>query len=202
VLRECLKDTRVESVLALNRKSLGINHPKLQELNLPDLKDLSKVENQLAGYTTCFYCLGTTSAGKTEEEYFKITYALTMRVASTLCLLNPDMVFCYLSAAGADNTEKGSIMWARVKGKTENDLKKLPFSDFYTFRPMLLTPLKGSAKTHVFYKYISWFFPLGRILFPNGFCTLEELAFSMISVGYYGFSKTVIKPKDMVKLAN
>jgi uncharacterized protein YbjT (DUF2867 family) len=201
VLIECLQDNRVESVLTLNRKSLGIMHPKLKEVVLQDLYDLSSVETNLAGYTTCFYCLGTTSVGKTEEQYSIVTNMLTMMVATTLCRLNPSMVFCYISAAGADNTEHGKTMWARVKGKTENELKELPFNHVYAFRPFLLTPNRGSKKTHGFYKYISWFFPLGRLLFPNGFCTLKELGLSMITVGFQGFSKMIVKPKDMVKLA-
>ena len=201
VLNECLQDNRVESVITLNRKSLGITHPKLKEVVLQNLYDLSSVEKYLVGYTTCFYCLGTTSAGKTEDEYFRVTNVLTMIVATTLCKLNPSMVFCYISAAGADNSGHDKVMWARVKGKTENELKKLPFNHFYAFRPFLLTPNGGSAKTHGFYKYISWFFPLGRLLFPNGFCTLKELGLSMITVAFQGYSKTIVKPKDMVKLA-
>ena len=111
------------------------------------------------------------------------------------------MVFCYISAAGANNSEHGKVMWARVKGKTENELKELPFTHVYAFRPFLLTPNRGSTKTHGFYKYISWFFPLGRLLFPNGFCTLKELGLSMITVSFRSYSKTIVKPKDMVKLA-
>ena len=201
VLQECLKDARIATILVLTRNSLGVNNPKLKEVVLPNLKFLSIVQDQLKGYSTCFYCLGTTSVGKTEDEYCEVTNTLTVTVAQTLCKLNPHMVFCYISAAGADNTGKGRIMWARVKGKTENDLSELPFDDFYSFRPMLLTPYKGSKKTHGFYKYISWFFPLGRILFPNSFCTLKELALSMITIASQGYSKMIIKPKDMVKLA-
>jgi hypothetical protein len=201
VLNECLQDNRVESVLTLNRKSLGITHPKLKEVVLQNLYDLSSVEKYLVGYTTCFYCLGTTSVGKTEDEYFIVTNDLTMIVAILLCRLNPNMVFCYISAAGADNSEHGKVMWARVKGKTENELKELLLTHVYAFRPFLLTPNRGSAKTHGFYKYISWFFPLGRLLFPNGFCTLKELGLSMITVAFQGYSKTIVKPKDMVRLA-
>jgi len=201
VLNECLQDNRVESVITLNRKSLGITHPKLKEVVLPNLYDLSSVEKYLVGCNTCFYCIGTTSVGKTEDEYFRITNDLTMIVAILLCRLNPNMVFCYISAAGADNSEQGKVMWARVKGKTENELKELPFNHVYAFRPFLLTPNRGSNKTHGFYKYISWFFPLGRLLFPNSFCTLKELGLSMITVAFRGYSKTIVRPKDMVKLA-
>ena len=110
VLMECLNDSRIGSILTLNRRSSGIVHPKLQELILPDLHDLSSVEHQLIGYSACFYCLGTTSAGKTEDEYVDVIYTLTIKIASLLCRLNSDMVFCYMSAAGADNKEKGRIM--------------------------------------------------------------------------------------------
>jgi Predicted nucleoside-diphosphate-sugar epimerases len=201
VLTECLKDNRIDAVLSLSRKPLGITHPKLKELVLPDLHDLTDAENHLSGYDTCLYCLGTTSVGKSEEQYAGVTYELTMSVATVLSRLNSDMIFCYISALGADNTEKSKVMWARVKGKTENALSKLQFGNFYAFRPQLLTPNKDATHTHRFYKYISWFFPLGRLLFPDGFCTLQELAKSMINVGISGFPKTVITPRDMVNLA-
>jgi hypothetical protein len=124
-----------------------------------------------------------------------------MSIASKINSLNPGIVFCYLSAAGADTTGKGKNMWARVKGKTENDLKKMALGNFFMFRPFLLTPTKGLKKTHSFYRYISWLFPLSRLLYPKGFCTLRELALAMITVGVRGFPRTVITPPDMVKLA-
>ena len=167
VLQECLKDARIATILVLTRNSLGVNNPKLKEVVLPNLKFLSIVEDQLKGYSTCFYCLGTTSVGKTEDEYYEVTNTLTVNVAQTLCKLNPHMVFCYISAAGADNTGKGKIMWARVKGKTENDLSELPFDNFYSFRPMLLTPYRGSKKRtafinifHGFSLSVEFYFPI------------------------------------------
>ena len=200
VLYECLSDPRVRSILVLNRKPSHLIHPKLTEIVLSDLSALSPFEQRFTGYTTCFYCVGTTSVGKTEPEYFETTYSLTMSIASKITSLNPGIVFCYLSAAGADTTEKGKSMWARVKGKTENDLKKISLGNFFVFRPFLLTPTKGLKKTHPFYRYISWLFPLSRLLYPKGFCTLRELALAMITVGVRGFPRTVITPPDMVKL--
>src|SRR5262245_52821814 len=122
VLLECFQHNNVDTVLVLGRKPCGIAHPKLKEIVHGNLYDLSPIASQLAGFNACFFCLGTTSVGKSETEYYNVTYTLTMHVAETLSKLNPDMVFCYISGAGTDSTEKGNLMWARVKGKTENDL--------------------------------------------------------------------------------
>ena len=149
----------------------------------------------------CFYCLGVTSIGKSEGDYTKLTYDLTFKIAKPLLKLNPGITFCYVSAKGTDNSEKGKTMWARVKGRTENDLAKMGFRQFHAFRPFMLTPTKGLRNTHGFYNYISWLFPLGRLVYPEGFCTLKELALAMIKVGYQGYSQQTITPTDMVKLA-
>ena len=135
VLHECLQHPDVESVLVINRKPCGIIHDKLKEIILKDFFDLSQIENQLSGYNTCYFCAGVSSVGKKEDEYKRITYDLTMNFAKTLLRLNPEMVFTYVSGVGTDNTEKGRSMWGRVKGKTENDLLKLPFKAAYMFRP-------------------------------------------------------------------
>jgi len=201
VLKECLDDPRIGTVLSLARRHGSRTHPKLKELVVPDLRNLSAVKDQLHGYDICFYCLGTTSMGKTEEQYTEVTFGLTMSIATALSQQNPGMIFSYLSALGADNTEKGRVMWARIKGRTENALGHLRFGHFYAFRPQLLTPNKHAASTHAFYNYISWVFPIGRLLFPNSFCTLQELAKSMINASISGFPKNVITPIDMVKLA-
>ena len=156
VLHTCLEHPQVASVLIINRKSLGLSHPKLTEVLHADFYDLSAIENQLKGYNACFFCLGVSSVGMKEADYFKVTYTLTMHVAEMLARLNPDMVFCYVSGQGTDSTEKGRSMWARVKGKTENDLQKLPFSRVYAYRPGFIKPITGLSKTHSFYKYVNW----------------------------------------------
>ncbi len=142
VLHECLLHPDVESVLVINRKPCGLSHPKLKEVIQTDFFDLSAIENQLSGYNACFFCAGVSSVGMKEPEYYRLTYTLTLHVAQTLSKLNPGMVFCYVSGSGTDSTGKGRIMWARVKGKTENDLMKLPFRQTFAFRPAFMLPNK------------------------------------------------------------
>jgi hypothetical protein len=201
VLHECLQDPRVTAVLVVNRKPAGIVHPKLTEIIHADFYDFSAIEKYLSGYNACFFCLGVSSVGMKKADYYKATYTLTMQVATTLARLNPTMVFCYISGAGTDSSEKGRSNWARVKGKTENDLMRLPFRDVYALRPGFIKPTKGLTKTHPFYKYITWLFPLGRALFPNGFCTLQELGLSMIRLAGQGTDKKIIEGRDIIRLA-
>jgi uncharacterized protein YbjT (DUF2867 family) len=201
VLHESLLDDTIERVLIINRKPLGITHPKLKEIIQPDMYDLSNIKDQLHGYDACFFCLGISSIGMKEPEYFSITYTLTMNIAQTLCRLNPSMVFNYVSGAGTDSTENGRSMWARVKGKTENDLMKLPFKKVYAFRPGYIHPTKGLTKAHSFYKYIGWMYRIGRALFPDGFNTLKEVGQAMIHIAQRGYDKQIITPKDIAVLA-
>ena len=135
VLHECLLHPNVEEVLVLTRKPTGLADPKLKEVLCPDFTNLTAIENQLKGYNACFFCAGVSSIGKKEDEFRKLTYDVALSVAKTVAALNPGMTFCYVSGAGTDSTEKGRIMWARVKGKTENDIMKLPFKKAYMFRP-------------------------------------------------------------------
>lgn len=201
VLHECLQHPDVEAVLVINRKPCGVIHPKLKEIIHADFFDLFPIATQLAGYNACYFCLGVSSIGMKEQEYYRLTYTLTMHVAETLSRLNPDMLFCYVSGAGTDSSEKGRSMWARVKGKTENDLMKLPFRGVYAFRPGFIKPIKGLTRTHKFYRYINWMFPIGRALFPNGFCTLKELSLAMIHIAQHGYHKKIIDGKDIIQLA-
>src|SRR6202012_2283675 len=141
VLHECLISDEVEHVLVINRKPCGITHPKLEEVIHTDFFNLAPIEGKLQNYNACFFCLGVSSIGMKEDEYTKMTYTLTMHVATTLSRLNNNMVFCYVSGASTDSTEKGKSMWARVKGKTENDLMKLPFKAVYALRPGFIRPI-------------------------------------------------------------
>jgi hypothetical protein len=200
VLYECLLHPQVESVLVINRKPCEIRHPKLKEIIHQDFFDLSTIEQALAGYNTCFFCLGISSIGVKEEVYYRMTYTLTMHVAETLSRLNKGMTFCYLSGAGTDSSEKGSSLWARVKGKTENDLMKLPFGQVYAFRPGFIKPTKGLKYAHKFYNYIGWVFPLGRVLYPGGFCTMKELGLAMISVAGNGYEKKILEGRDILNI--
>ncbi|WP_234733909.1 NAD-dependent epimerase/dehydratase family protein [Tellurirhabdus bombi] len=199
VLHICLADPAVEAVLVINRKPGGVAHPKLKEIIHPDFFDFSPIESQLSGYNACFFCLGVSSVGMADDEYYKLTYTLTMHVAQTLSRLNRDMTFCYVSSAGTDGTEKGRLSWARVKGKTENDLMKLPFRQAYAFRPGFIRPIKGLSHTHAYYNYLSWLFPLGRALYAKGFCRMEELANAMIHVVRNGYPKNVLEGDDIIK---
>lgn len=201
VLHECLQHPQVEEVLIINRKPLGVSHPKLKEIIHSDFYDLSPIAHELVGYNACYFCLGVTSVGKKEPEYYKLTYTLTMHVAEILSKTGYDMTFCYVSGGGTDSTEKGSSMWARVKGKTENDLMKLPFKQVFAFRPGFIKPTPGLKNAHTFYKYINWLYPIGRAIFPNGFCTLKELGLAMINITADGYDKQIVDSKDIHLLA-
>ncbi len=201
VLHECLQNDKVEQVLVLNRRTCGIINPKLKEIIHSDFFNLSPVENQLLNYNACFFCLGVSSVGMKEPEYYRLTYTLTMHVAQTFSKLNPDMVFCYISGARTDSTEKGRVMWARVKGKTENDLMKLPFKRVYNFRPGVLQPTKGLKNTLRFYKYLGWLLPIIRMLAPKSICTLKELGMAMMNVATNGYEKQIIEVKVILDLS-
>src|SRR6185295_18487513 len=197
VLHECLKHPQVESVLVINRKPCAVSHPKLKEIIHSDFYNFSSIENQLSGYNACFFCLGVTSIGKEEDEYYKLTYTLTMALAKPLSQINPEMTFCYISGAGTDSTENGKTMWARVKGKTENDLMKLPFKKVVAFRPGFIKPTKGLKHAHSFYRYINWLYPIGRALYSKGFCTLREIGLAMIHVVNVKEDRKILEGNDI-----
>jgi Semialdehyde dehydrogenase, NAD binding domain len=201
VMHECLNHPQVEAVLVINRRATGKAHPKLTEIIHEDFFNLSSVEKNLAGYNACFFCLGVSAIGMKEADYYRMTHTLTMEFASTLSRLNSDMTFCYVSGAGTDSSEKGRSMWARVKGKSENDLMKLPFKKVFAFRPGFMKPTKGLTRTNKFYKYITWMYPIGRALYPNGFCTLKEIGLAMINVVNSNYDRKVITGKDIIEMA-
>ena len=202
VLRECLIHPSVEAVLIINRKPSGFTDPKLTEIIHKDFFDLSAVESQMAGYDACLFCLGVSSVGIKEYEYTRLTYDLTMNFARTVSRLNPQMVFCYISGAGTDSTEKGRIMWARVKGKTENDLMmKLPFKDVYAFRPGVLIPSEGAVNVLPAYKFVKWLVPAIKPLFPAFVGSLKELGKAMINVSLSECPQKVLNVRDIRKLS-
>ena len=201
VLHECLLHPDVESALVINRKSCGVNHEKLKEIIHKDFFDLSSIEDQLKGYNACYFCAGVSSIGKKEDEYKRITYDLTMNFANKLVKLNSDMTFCYVSGVGTDSTEKGRSMWARVKGKTENDLLKLPFKAAYMFRPGYIQPTKELKNAYKAYKIFSPLYPVWRLLFPKYVSTLKEIGLAMINVTLYGSDKKILECKDIVILS-
>jgi uncharacterized protein YbjT (DUF2867 family) len=205
VLYKCLENTSVEKVLVIGRKTCGYSNPKLTEIIHSDFFDFSSIKEELKGYNACYFCLGTTAMGKTEAEYTKFTHTLTLHFATLLANLNPDMTFCYISGSGTDSSEKGRIMWARVKGKTENDLMKLPFTAVFNFRPGAITPLLPLKPTQTYYKtykYLAWLFAIMKVLTPAKLITLEALATAMINVSLSSYPQHNIEIKDMKVLAN
>jgi len=202
ILIKCLASAEIDSILVINRKPCGYIHPKLKEIIHQDFFDLSPIENQLSGYNACFFGLGISSVGVNDDTYYKMTYTLTMHVAQTLARLNEHMTFCYVSGSGTDSTEKGGLKWARVKGKTENDLTKLPFKQVFNFRPGFIKPIESQKYAHKFYKYINWMFPIGRKIFPNGFCSMAELGDAMINTLSHNNERRVLEGKDIIALAH
>lgn len=202
VMHVCLQHPEVSEVLIINRKPSGHTHPKLREIIHADFYDLSAIEQQLAGYDACYLCLGISSVGISKEEYYRITYTLTLSFAGTLARINPKMSFAYVSGAGTDSTEKGRSNWARVKGKTENDLTKLGFHSSWAFRPGFIKPIAGLKFTHGFYKYINWLFPVGRALTPGGFCTLQELGTAMINCVLTDRASGILEGKDIIAMGS
>lgn len=205
VLRECLLDPEITSVLAVGRSATGKKDAKLRELVVSNLADLSSVECELTGYDACLFCLGVSAAGMSEENYRRITYDLTLSVASTLLQHNPGLTFLYITGASTDSSERGRAMWARVKGATENALLRLPFKRAYMLRPGVIQPLHGIvSKTgwyRAVYAILGVLFPLLKALFPKQLTTTEEFAKVMIAVAKHGAPKAILETTDIHALA-
>jgi uncharacterized protein YbjT (DUF2867 family) len=201
VLRECLLDPGVQRVLGVGRGSTGRREAKLRELVLPDVADLSSVEAELTGFDACFFCLGVSVVGMSEERYTKLTYDLTLAVAQTLVRLNPAMTFVYVSGAGTDSTEGGRAMWARVKGRTENALRRLPFQATYMFRPAAIVPMHGvrskTAWYRALYAVMTPLYPALKALCPNGVTTTEQVGRAMLAVARSGYPMAVLETRDI-----
>jgi uncharacterized protein YbjT (DUF2867 family) len=206
VLRECLRDPDVHQIFSIVRSPSGQQHPKLRELLHSNFFDYSAIEPELTGFDACFFCLGVSSAGMDEAKYTHLTHDLTLAAATTLARLNPNMTFLYVSGAGTDSTERGRIMWARVKGKTENDLLKLPFRAAYMFRPGFIQPLHGiRSKTKLyqfFYTALNPTFPLLKSAFPKSITTTEELGRAMLNAAKHGYRKPMLETADIVRAAS
>ena len=203
VLRECVSDPGVRSVVSVGRSAVGKRYQKLKEVVSPDLMHLSKYASQLTGFDACFFCLGVSALGMTEAQYKKVTYDLTLSVARTLGRLNPDITFIYVSGQGTDSTERGRVMWARVKGKTENALLALPIKT-YMFRPGAIIPLHGIRSRTRWYNAIYAItrpvFPVLKKIFPNAVTTTEQVGKAMIAVARAGSSMRVLETPDINKL--
>ena len=201
VLIECLQHPDVEAVLVINRRPCGVVHAKLKEIIHKDFFNMEPIAGELSGYNACFFCLGVSSIGLKEPEYTHLTYDLTLHVAQILARQNRDMTFCYVSGAGTDSTEQGKRMWARVKGKTENDLMKLPFKKAYIFRPGFMKATPGQKNLLKAYKYFAWLYPFLRAVFPASACLLKEVGIAMINTINTGPAKQVLEVKNIVALA-
>jgi uncharacterized protein YbjT (DUF2867 family) len=201
VLMESLLHPDVEKVLVINRRPCGVSHPKLTEILHSDFLDLSPVSDKLKGYNACFFCLGVSSIGMKDDQYYLLTYTLTLHMAEILARQNPDMTFCYISGAGTDSTEKGRLNWARVKGKTENDLAKLPFRKTFAFRPGFMLPAKDAKNIKGYFIIFRVLYPVLRAILPGFVTTLKEVAIAMINSVIHGYEKSVLEVKDIIVLS-
>ena len=202
VLIECLDHPQISEVLSVSRKSSGISHPMLKEYIVPDFLSLKENDENLKGYNACFYCAGVSSIGMSETEYSRITYDTTIHFAKVLANQNPQMIFIYVSGSGTDSSEKGRLMWARVKGKTENALTKMPFKKVHNFRPGFMKPTPGQKNELKMYKYIGWMFPFLKLVFPNGISTMKQVGQATIKCLAIGSEKQILEVKDINELSS
>jgi hypothetical protein len=201
VLLECLSNSQITEVLSVSRKPAGITHSKLKEYIVADFLSLKENDENLEGYDACFFCAGVSSLEVKEPEYTRITYDTTMNFANAI---HPKSIrsFIYVSGAGTDGREKGRIEWARVKGKTENDLMKLPFKQVFAFRPGFMKIVAGQKNIPKWYKYVSWLFPVFNFISHGTVTTLNQVGQAMIFAAQSGYEKSVVKNKDITILAD
>lgn len=205
VLRECLAAPDVTLVQTVGRAATGVRHPRLREVVRPDLSDLAPVAGELGGFDACFFCLGVSAFRMVEAEYTRLTYDLTMGIAELLAPINPGMVFIYVSGHGTDSSEQGRMMWARVKGRTENALQRLPFRAVYLFRPGAIVPMHGEQPRAALYRVLFPLFtpvlPLLRRAFPGSVTTTEAMGRAMLNAVRHGAPRPVLAPRDINALA-
>ncbi|MEM8894144.1 MAG: NAD-dependent epimerase/dehydratase family protein [Bacteroidota bacterium] len=206
VLPECLDHEDVSEVLSIGRTPLEMDHPKIKEMIITNFLDYSSKEDKLSGYDACYLCMGVSAGGLSEEKYTILTYDYTLALAKTLLKLNPKITCIYVSGEGTDSFEKGRTMWARVKGKTENDLLKLGFERAFMFRPGAIIPLRGiKSKTRLYqfmYDYFMWLIKLIKFFAPNSVVNTTQIGISMINVTKRSHEKAVLRPKDILGLAS
>jgi uncharacterized protein YbjT (DUF2867 family) len=201
VLRECLRDPEVTEVLSIARRPTGARDRKLREMVHADFANFSGIERELTGWDACFFCLGVSSAGMSEADYRRVTYDYALAAATVLARQNPGMTFVFVSGTGTDATGKGRVMWARVKGATENAIRLLPFRAAYMFRPSYIQPLDGirsrTAMTRALYAIAGPLYPIWKALFPAHVTTTEDLGRAMIRVAARGFEKPIVESRDI-----
>ena len=198
VLFECLQNPKVSEVLIVNRRHYEMQHPKLKELIVPDFFQLNQFADNVKNYDACFFCAGVTSIGKKEPEYTKLTYDTTLAFANALVAVNNNMVFTYVSGAQTDSSEKGRVMWARVKGKTENDLAKLGFKAEYNFRPGIMQPFPGQKNWKPVFKFL---IKVIKVFVPKSVLSMQEVGSAMINAATIGYAKNILEVKDIKQLA-
>jgi uncharacterized protein YbjT (DUF2867 family) len=200
VLRECLRDPDVETVTSVGRSQTGVQDARLREIQHTDLLDYSAIESSLTGFDACFFCLGVSSAGMKEADYERLTYGFTLSLAETLSRRNPGMTFIYVSGAGTDSSEKGRVMWARVKGKTENALLRLPLNA-YMFRPGLIQPMDGirsrTASYRILYMLFKPLLPILRWGLPKQVLSTRDIGKAMLEVARKGYPKRILESSDI-----
>lgn len=200
VLLECLNMVQVTEILSVSRKPTGISHPKLKEYIVTDFLLLQENDEKLKGYDACFFCAGVSSVGLQEEEFLRLTYDTTIHFAKCLAP-NPKMSFMYVSGGGTDSTEKGRMAWARIKGKTENDLMKMPFKQAFGYRIGFLIAAPGQKRVLKYYKYVNWMIPVLKIIAPNIITSMKQVALSMVCAAENGYKQNVIFVKDIKIMA-
>lgn len=198
VLFECLQNDQVAEVLIVSRRHYELQHPKLKELIVPDFMKLNQFSENIKGYDACFFCAGISSVGKKEEQFTFLTYDTTLAFARSLVKVNPNMIFNYVSGAKTDSTEKSRMMWARVKGKTENDLAKLGFKREYNFRPGIMMPFSEQKNWKPVVKLLV---KIIKVISPKSVLTLKEVGCAMINVVIIGYAKNVLEVSDIRQLA-
>lgn len=204
VLRECLLDPDIELVQTVGRTASGVVNPKLREIVHTDLWHYESIETELTGFDACFFCLGVSAAGMKEEDYTRVTHGITIAAAEALLRLNPGITFIFVSGAGTDSSERGRMMWARVKGKTENALLRMPFQAAYMFRPGFIIPLHGirsrTAAYRTLYAVVRPLMPVLRWAFPRSITTTEQLGQAMIAVARQGSAKKILESGDITSI--
>lgn len=200
VLLECLEHPAINEVLSVSRKPTGYTHPKLKEYIVPDFLSLKSNDEMMTGYDACFFCAGISSVGMKEDEYTRITYNTTLNFAKALGP-HSQMTFIYVSGGGTDTSEKGRLMWARVKGKTENDLLKLPFEKAFAFRPGFMKVMRTQRYVPKLYHYVSWLFPVLKAFVPGFVNTMTQVGQAMIYAAQSGYEKKVVEVKDITILS-
>jgi uncharacterized protein YbjT (DUF2867 family) len=206
VLLQCLEIPEVTSVVSLARRSAEVNHPKFSEILHSDFTDFSSIANELRGFDACFHCMGVSVAGLSPEVYEKLTYDVSMTLGKTILENSPNAVFTYVSGQGTDSSEKGRQRWARVKGKTENDLLALGFKDAYMFRPGGIIPKRGvspSSKLYSFFvTYLGFVLHIMKTLSPNSVVDTNQIGLAMVACATEGYSQKIVNPSDIIKLAS